>query len=229
MLNWMWSWLGRTLPVKFYVLAVGIVGGLTIGALRLDESMELATAVGIVGGFSMAMGVWLGLRLYLGVTRLYRAWIAAIRKQIAEIESRLSPATAPAEKRDVERLRDSLATIVAVYSIYPTPGFLSAFVGSAIASALWVQFDYARASMHFDFVLTYLVGLVVAVALQCLYPLRLQWQVLSAKRRLNRGELVVAVALETDVLDININRAERLVRLIGGVGKPAGEQTVVRG
>ena len=226
MLNWMWFRLGRALPVKFYVLAVSIVGGLTIGAFRLDESVELATAVGIVGGFSIAMGVWLGLRLYLVVTQLYRAWIAAIRKQIADVESRLAPATTPAEERDVERLRDSLATVVAVYSIYPTPAFLCGFLGSAIASALWVQFDYARASMHFGFVLTHLVALVVAVALQCLYPLRLQWQVWSAKRRLNRGELVVTVALKADALDSNINRAERFVRLIGGVGRPAREQVM---
>ena len=214
------------MPAKIYMLALGIVAGLSMGALRLDESIDLATAVGIVIGFSVTAGGWLGIRLYLVVARLYKAWIAAIRKQIADIELHLLPTTSPADGHDIERLRDSFAISAAAYSIYPTPFFLCGFISSAIASALWVQFDYARASMHFDFALTYLIALVVVVAIQCLYFLRLQWLVGSSERRLNQGDLIVPVAQKADVLDSSISRAERFVRLVGGVGKRAGEQAV---
>ncbi len=226
MFNRTWGWIEGALPVRIYVLAVGIAAGLITGALRLGESLDLATAVGFVTGFSVTMGVWLGMRLYLVAIGLYRAWIVAIRKQIAEIEVHSFPGRAPSNERDIERLQGSVAISAAVYSIYPTPGLLCGFIASAIASALWAQFDYARASMHFDFLLAFLMAFAVVVAVQCICLLRLQWLVRSSRRRLNRGELVAPVARNTDALDSGINRAERLVRLIGGVGKPAGERSV---
>ena len=220
-------------PVEIRLLAVGVTTGLITGAFRLGESIDVATAVGIATGFSVAMGAWLGIHLYLAVARFYTVWIDAIRKRVAEIESRILPATPLHDGGDIERLRGSVTTHIVAVSVYPIPLCFGMSAYSAIMAVLWTQLDCSCASESQGIALLVFICssslLVGVIAAQCIYLMRLQILASSLERRLNRGDLAAPVTLKTDLLDSSINRAERLVRLVGGVGNPAGEQTVVRG
>ena len=220
--------LRKALPVEIRPLAVGVVTGLVAGALWLDESVDIATAVGIATGFSVTMGLWLGIRLYLMVARLYMAWITAIRKRVADIETRLHSAVSPADGNDTEQERGSFAINIVASSIYVTPFCFGVSSYSAIMAVLWTQMDCSCASAGQTFALVILIygsGLLTfIIGIQCLYLLRLQQRVASLERQLNQAGLISPVMMRADVLDSNIARAERMVRRFVGVSRAVAEQ-----
>ena len=220
--------LRKALPVEIRLLAAGVVTGLVVGALRLDESVDIATAVGIATGFSVTMGFWLGIHLYLTVARLYTAWITAIRKRVTDIETRLHSVVASTDGHDVEQGRVSFAITIVASSVYVTPLCFGVSSYSAILAALWTQMDCPCASESQTFALVILIcssGLLAfTVGIQCLYLLRLQLRAASLERRLNRAGSISPVTIRADVLDSNITRAERLVRRFVGVSRAVAER-----
>ena len=222
MLNSTWAWVRKTLPVEIRLLVFGVLTGLAAGALRLDESVDTATAVGIATGFSVAMGPWLGIRLYLIVARLYTVWIAAIRKRVTDIESRLHSVEPPTDRDGVEQVQAPFAIHIVAFSIYLSPLCFAMSLYSAIVSALWIQMDCPCASATQAFALVSLICssglLVLATVIQCVYILLLQRRVALLERQLDQAGLISPVTARADVLDSNITRTERLVRRFVGIG-----------
>jgi hypothetical protein len=228
MYSWLWGWIPKAPPVGIRLLVIGVITGLVVGALGLDESADTATAVGIATGFSVVMGLWLGIRLYLMVVRLYTAWISAIRKRFTDIETRLHSIASPTDENDIKPERASFAINIVAYSIYVTPFCFAVSSHSVIMGALWSQIDCSCASISQDFALVSLIyssGLLFfTVGIQCLYLLRLQRRVALLERRLNRAGLISPVAMRADVMDSNIARAERLVRRLVGISEAVAKR-----
>ena len=214
----------RTLPVEIRLIAIAVAAGLAAGAFYLNESVDLATAVGIVVCFSAAVGGWLGLRLYLMTARFFISWIDAIGNRIASLESRLTQAGLLNRDEDYGKPRRSLAMHIVLISAYATPVCFVTVTTNAIATALSTQLGPHFAVAHLAITLSGAGALVLVVAVQSLYLWRLQQQVASFKQLLKRIDSVSPVTLKVQVLNRNIDRTERLVRLLTGISKPIAEQ-----
>ena len=214
----------KAFPIEFRLIAVAVATGLISGAFYLDESRDLATAVGIAACFSCAVGSWLGIRLYLAAARLFISWIDAIRKQVADLEPRLIPAELPGNTGGRKNSRRPFGMRVVLISVYATPVcFVTATTG-AVCSILSTQLGSHFVAALLTTTLSGLGALVLVVAIQSWYLWRVQRRVASFQCCLTQVQPVLPDALPTEVLDSNISRTERTVRRLTGIGKPIAEQ-----
>ena len=59
-----WKSIRNTLALSNWTMSVAAVAGLALGSVHLNESLDLATAVGIACFLSVAIGLWLAIHLY---------------------------------------------------------------------------------------------------------------------------------------------------------------------
>ena len=215
----------KTLPVEIRLVAVAVAIGLLAGACYLGESAELAKAVGIVVGFSCAVGSWLGIRLYLVAGRFFVVWIDAIRKRVTDLETRLMPAEGSGNAGGRQNQRRPFAMPIVLVSVYATPVCFAMVTAGAIGSILSTQLGPPFVAMLLTATLCSLGALVLVVAVQSWYLWRVQRRVATLQRYLTQVQPVLPDALPAEVLDSNISRAERIVRRLTGIGRAAAEQT----
>ena len=215
----------RALPVEIRLVAVAIAIGLLAGAFYLGESEELATAVGIMVGFSCAIGSWVGIRLYLVAARFFITWIDAIRKRVADLETRLAPAEGSGNAGGRKNRRSPFAMPIVLVSVYATPVCFAMVTAGGIATALSTQLGPLFVAMLLTATLCSLGALVLVVAVQSWYLWRVQRRVATLQRYLTQVQPVLPDALPAEVLDSNISRAEGIVRRLTGIGQTAAEQT----
>ena len=224
MRNQLRSWAGKALPIDPRLVAVGIVLGLAADAFWVDESVEMAKAVGIATGISVSVGSWLGLRLYLVTARLLISWIDAIRKQVADLEPQLMPAECPISTDDRQNPHRPPVRHIVFISVYATPvGFVMVTTG-AIGSILSTQLGSLFVTALFTATLSSLSALALVVAIQSWYLWRVQRQVASFQRRLTQVQPILPDALPTEILDNHIGRTARIVRRLTGISQTATEQ-----
>ena len=216
----------KTLPVEIRLVGVAVAIGLLAGAFYLGESEELATAVGIMVGFSCAVGSWLGIRLYLVADRFFVVWIDAIRKRVADIIGpRPMRAEGPGNAGGRQNRRRPFAMPIVLVSVYATPVCFAMVTAGAIGSILSTQLGPPFVAMLLTATLCSLGALVLVVAVQSWYLWRVQRWVATLQRYLTQVQPVLPDALPAEVLDSNISRAERIVRRLTGIGQAAEEQT----
>lgn len=224
MRNQLRSWAGKALPIDPRLVAVGIVLGLAAGAFWVDESVDMAKAVGIAVCISVSVGSWLGLRLYLVTARFFISWIDAIRKQVASLEPGLMPAECPVSTCDRQNPHRPPARHIVLISVYATPiGFVMVTTG-AIGSILSTQLGSLFVAALFTATLSSLSALVLVVAIQSWYLWRVQRQVASFQRRLPQVQPILPDTLPTEILNRNISRTARIVRRLTGISQTATEQ-----
>ena len=221
MFTQMTSFVRKTFPIEFRLLAVSVAIGLISGAFYLGESTDLATAVGIATGFSCAIGSWLGTRLYLAAARLFISWIDAIRKRVADLEPQLMPAECPGNAAYRKNPHRSLVMPLVLISAYITPVCFVTVTTGAIGAILATQLDTLFVVGWLTATLSGLGTLILVVAVQSLYLWWIQRQVASFQRYLTPVQPV----LPAEVLDHNISRTEQIVRKLTGIGQTATEQT----
>ena len=219
------SFVRKTFPIEFRLLAVSVAIGLLSGAFYLGESTDLATAVGIAAGFSCALGSWLGTRLYLATARLFISWIDAIRKRVADLEPQLMPAERPENSDGRKNPRRSLMMPLVLTSAYITPVCFVTVTTGAIGAILSTQLDALFMVGWLTATLSGLGALILVVAIQALYLWWIQRQVASFQRYLTPVQPVLPDALPAAILDHNISRTEQIVRKLTGIGQTATEQT----
>jgi len=219
------SFARKASPIEFRLVAASVATGLLSGAFYLDESQDLATAVGIVAGFSCAIGSWLGIRLYLASARLFISWIDAIRKRAADLEPQQIPAERPGNTGGRKNSRRSLVMRIVLISVYATPVCFVTVTAGAIGSILSTQLGSLFVAALLTATLSGLGALVLVVAVQSCYLWRVQRRVASLQRYLAQVQPVLPDALPAEVLDSNISRTERIVRRLTGIGQPAAGQT----
>lgn len=215
------SFAQKTIPVKMPMVAVAVVIGLFAGAFYWGESADLATAVGIVVGFSCAVGNWLGIRLYLAVARLFISWIDVIRKQVAGLEPRLILAERPGNGDGRKNPHRSLVIRFILISVYATPFCFVMVTTGAIGAILSTQLGAIFVTALLTATLSGLAALILVVAIQAGYLWRIHRRVASFRRYLTPVE---PDALPAEVLDHNISRTARIVRNLTGIGQAAAEQ-----
>ena len=217
----------NTLPVSKWVVAIAAIYGISIGSTRLDESLDLATAMGISGFFSVAVGSWLAIHLYHVLIRGYVAWIAIIERR-ANATLALLPVSPKFEESEVGNIpRASLAARTVAFSFYLTMHTCGAFTSCLLYTALTLQIDDRTSIVHFVTMGVISLILLALVAGQCLYFMRLHWKIASIERQMERVAMIPQVTGRTAVLGTSITRTARLGRRFVNPGPSSAEQTVV--
>ena len=224
MFTQMASFVRKTFPIEFRLLAFSVAIGLLSGAFYLGESADLATAVGIAAGFSCAIGSWLGIRLYLVTARLFISWIDAIGNRIANVAARMALAERPHQADGCQKSHRSLAMLIVLVSAYATPVCWVIAVAGSIAAGLFTQLGPGFVASTLPIALSGAGMLLLAVGVQALYLWHLHRQVASFERMLDRIDAVSPITLKAQILNHDISRAERTVRRLTGAGKPIAEQ-----
>ncbi len=73
--------------VDIRVILYGVGLGLIVGATQLGDSAERATALGLAAAIELSVGLWLGMKVWLVVSQLFRKWIASLRERVMKLES----------------------------------------------------------------------------------------------------------------------------------------------
>ena len=227
MLAQTWKSARRTLPLSNWTVAIAALWGLALGAANLDESLDLATAMGISGFLSIAVGCWLAIHLYQLLMRGYAAWIALIETRADGVLSLLpvSPSIGEPDADDV--MRTPVAARVVAGSFYFTMCVCGAFISCLLYTALTYQIVDRAGILHFTPIAVISLVLGFLVAVQSLYFVRLHWKIASIERQMERIDTVPQVTGRTAVLGASITRTEQFGRRFVGWSSKSSEQTVV--
>ncbi len=161
--------LARSFPPTKWALAAEALFGLIHGSTYLDESADLATAVGIVDFISLAVGPWIAIGLCQLLAQGYSVWIKAIVDRVEKIQARY-PATASLEEPDdSSQPRVGFAARTVGYSFYVTAFATGAAITGVLMAAMRTQIeglDYGYYPIVIGAHLDIFAGTVVA---QCAY------------------------------------------------------------
>lgn len=227
MLAQAWKSARRTLPLSNWTVAIAALWGLTLGVANLGESLDLATAMGISGFLSIAVGCWLAIHLYQLLMRAYVTWIALIETRADGVLSLLpvSPSTGEPDADDARRA--SVAARVVAGSFYFTMCVCGAFTSCLLYTALTYQIVDRAGILHFTPIAVISLVLGILIAVQSLYFVRLHWKIASIERQMERIDMVPQVTGRTAVLGISITRTEQFGRRFVGLPSGSSEQTAV--
>ena len=216
-----------TLPLSKWVVAIAAIYGISIGSTRLDESLDLATAMGISGFFSVAVGSWLAIHLYHVLIRGYVAWIATIERR-ADATLALLPVSPNSGELEADNMRRaSVAARAVAFSFYFTMFACGAFTSCLLYMALAYQIADHTVILHFMPIVVISLVLGSLIAGQCLYFVRLHWRIASIERQMERIDMVPQVTGRTAVLGISIARTEQFSRRFVAWSYGSSEQTAV--
>jgi hypothetical protein len=209
-----WNLIRKTFPVSIWVIVVAVAFGLCHGSFYLDESLDLATAIGIVGFVSISLGPWLAVNLHRLLMRGYAAWIAAISHRIEAIALRTQISVEPTEQLLDRPVRSTVVAHAVGYSCFATAFLFGAFWTGLLMTILTAQigdYDYG----HYVFVTA--VALFVSVgtlAAQCSYFLLIHRKVGVIERELSSAGTIsvnsAPVAVRAKVIGKSIARTEQL-------------------
>ena len=219
-----------TLPLSNWTVTVAAIYGLVLGATLLNESSDLATAMGISGFLSIAVGCWLAIYLYRLLTRGYVAWITRIAARAENVPA-LQPGLSDAAKQEAaDGQRASVAARLVARSFYLTLLAVSAFMSSVLSTVLMYQIAGA-AILQLAFSVSIFIVLTTLIAVQCLYFAYLHWKVASIEQAIERVGTVepgpALISSRVAVLDASMTRTERFGRRFIGTGPSPSERAAV--
>lgn len=202
--------------------------GLAHGAAHWGDGVEVATAVGFVDFFSIAIGTWAAFNLYVLGTRAYKAWIEAMCKRIDSIKSQLLQVIQEPDVADDQR--PPIVAHLVGYSFLPTLIFLAIAINSVLQAALWAQVDYPGSEARLILAAIALIFLASTISFQCMYFLYTHWRIAVLEQRAHR--IVAAIqsskrlsepeSRRVDLLDGGIALSTRLGhRFVGQSLAPA--------
>lgn len=218
-----WQFVRKTLPIENTTLVLAVAVGLLAGVIRLRESTDLATVVGIASCFSFAMGVWLAGYLCRLLIRGYKAWTEALKHRVDILKALLPTVSSTDEKNsgDTRPVAPITTRLIAscVHLIPPFCG-MSIYYGLVTLFAARVEgWDYALYSVLGAIALLLLVVTTLAI---CLYLSYLNWEIASVRKDMEKAGMVPSdlarIPATADVLDMNVERVQLWMRLFAGPG-----------
>lgn len=160
-------------PTK-WAIAPAVLYGLIHGLTLLNESVDLATAVGIAGFISLAISPWLAVNLHRLLMRSYSGWIAALAGRITHLQASTLQASTRMNRDTVERrpggsVKVGIVTRAVGYSFYATIFCFGGFTSGALLTIMYMQIQGIHHNPYLIGTATMFVALVVTIAVQCLY------------------------------------------------------------
>ena len=217
----------NTLPLSNWTLAVAAVAGLALGSIHLNESLDLATAVGIACFLSVAIGLWLAIHLYRLLIHGYTGWIIVIKARADSILERLPVASDGAGQEEDSAWRVPITVRLVGYSFYLTMFSFGAFTTCLLAGIFMMQIDGPGYGIYFAVAMVSFGIVDVSLGTQCLYIWYLRRKVAAIERQVERTVAVPQVAGGAAVLDASISRTEQFSLRFVGIKPSSPERTTI--
>ena len=222
-----WKSIRNTLALSNWTMSVAAVAGLALGSVHLNESLDLATAVGIACFLSVAIGLWLAIHLYRLLIHGYTGWIIVIKARANLTLERLPVASDGAGWVEDSAWRVPIMVRMVGYSFYLTMFTFGAFTTCLLAGIFIMQIDGPGYGIYFALAMVSFVIVDVSLGAQCLYIWYLQRKVAAIERPVERTVAVPQVAGGTAVLDASISRTNQFSLRFVGVKPSSPERTTV--
>lgn len=220
----------RTCPRTKWTLAVAGLFGLIHGSTYLDESADLATAVGIVDFISLAAGPWIAIGLCQLLAKGYSAWINAIVERVEIIQARYPATESLGEPADGSPPRVGLVARTVGYSFYVTAFATGAAMTGVLMAVMRTQIE-GLASGYYPIVIgVHVAVLATTVVAQCAYFAVVHRRIVDLERGVRQTGAVDCTsspAIGAQFLHNSITRTEQFSRRFVGLTSGSSEQTAV--
>lgn len=178
--------------VDIRVVIYGVIGGLIMGATRLGDSVDQATALGLVVAIEISVGLWLGTKIWLLTLRAFTKWLTrwtdSLEKRVVAMKSLLTRTTEAPRAEYPDRRSNSVTTRLAVWCIALTPIGIALLTIGAISAIMDIRFDIHSTVF-------YLPGLIIGATLAiagllplCVRLFVIECQVRGLENRLDKIE-----------------------------------------
>ena len=178
--------------VDIRVVIYGIIGGLIMGATKLGDSVDQATALGLVVTIELSVGLWLGAKICLLTLREFTKWLTewtdSLEKRVVAMKSLLTQTMAVSELEYHDRRAGSLTTRLAVWCIALTPVGIVLLTIGAISFIMDIRLDVHSTSFYLPILLIGAILAIVGLLPLCVRLFVIQYQVRGLENRLDTIE-----------------------------------------
>lgn len=182
--------LARSFPLAKWALAAAALFGLIHGSTYLDESADLATAVGIVDFIALAVGPWIAIGLCQLMAQGYAVWIKAIVDRVEMIQAGYPATESFEEPAHGNPPQVGFAARAVGYSFYVTAFALGAALTGVLMAAMRSQIeglDYGYYPIVIGAHVAILAGTVIT---QCAYFAAVHGRVAAMERGVQQNGAV---------------------------------------
>lgn len=190
----MWSQLlsslARSFPLAKWALAVAALFGLIHGSTYLDESADLATAVGIVDFISLAVGPWIAIGLCQLLAQGYAVWIKAIVDRVEMNQARCTATESLEGPEDSSPPRVGFAARIVGYSFYVTAYAIGAALTGMLVVAMRTRIEGLDYGYYPIVIGAHVAILACTVVAQCAYFTAVHGRVVAMERGVQQNGAV---------------------------------------
>ena len=216
MFSRVWTTAKKASPIDLRLVVYGLVAGLILGSLRLGDSTEEATAIGIAAFIEISVGIWLGTKLSLLVLFLVEKRLTVIADRLSALESRLAPISQVIRGHETNRTDKSTGMHIVKLCVNIAPLGILLFTVGAMTAIIDFRVDIHSAVIYFP-VLATGVGLAsLGLAGQFIFLWQTERRVTRAERRSDLITSTDPFILDTKQLGRTFNRTQSLVCRFAG-------------
>ena len=215
MFSQVWAAVNNAVPVDIRLIFYGAICGLVIGSLKLGESIDEATALGIAVFVQVTIGVWSGLRLC-------RFWIQFVESRLNSLTGRLESLISQLNFGDgtvVDRnpVRPSSTWYIIVkWCIYMTPFWMVGITTGVILAAIDFRVNLATYDHYFMYTVASISLVVLCLVVQYINLWIMTRKVTRLEQHVNSGVPIKEFALHTDHLGSAFSNTDSFVYKVTG-------------
>ena len=218
--------LARSFPFSKWALAVAALFGLIHGSTYLDESADLATAVGIVDFISLVVGPWIAIGLSRLLAQGYSVWIKAIVDRVDTVQARYPAAESPEEPADGAPPRVGFVARAVGYSFYVTAFAAGAAMTGVLMAAMRTQIESLNHGYYPIVIGVHVAIFASTVVAQCAYFAIVHRRIVAIERGVQQTSAVdcpPSPAIGPQFLRNSFERTENLGRRLIGIRNLSAE------
>lgn len=206
--------------VDIRVVIYGVIGGLIMGATKLGDSADQATALGLVVAIELSVGLWLGTKIWLLTLREFTKWLSkwtdSLEKRVVVMRTLLTRTAEVSRAEYPNRRGISVTTRLAVWCIALTPIGIALLTIGAISLVMDSRLDIHSTAFYLP---SLMIGATFAIAgllPLCVRLFVIEYQVRRLENRLDTIESALQSLSWTDDLDKAYTWTHSLVAKIVG-------------
>ena len=146
------------------VVIYGVIGGLIMGATKLGDSADQATALGLVVAIELSVGLWLGMKIWIVTLREFTKWLTrwtdSLEKRAVSMKNRLTQ-TMEAPEAEYSNRGVSVTTRLVVWCIALTPVGIALLTIGAISLVMDIRLDVHSMAFYLP---SLIIGATLAIA-----------------------------------------------------------------
>ena len=218
--------LARSLPLTKWALAVAALFGLIHGSTYLGESVDLATAVGIVDFVSLIVGPWIAISLCRLLAEGYSAWIKAIVDRVDIIQARYPATESLGEPANSTPPRVGFVARTVGYSFYVTAFATGAALTGVLMAAMRSQIEGLNDGYYPIVIGVHVAILAGTVVAQCAYFAVVHRRIVAMERGIQQtgaADCPCPPAIGPQFLRNSFEHTERLGRRLIGLRRLSAE------